>query len=158
MLLRWLGLGQVSAGLIEGIGVIGVATVALLPIAMRVPQPSPAVFEEIVQVGIVLLLGYVVELVWFVQRIAQAPDYENRLGGLTGIGIAGLIGVVLAILLGAHLAAGHNNVLDDIGLAWIVPSLAFMAGVVVIQPLLVHEWDEPSAKHDAESDRSSGES
>jgi predicted phage tail protein len=75
----------------------------------------------------------------------SAVDYNERLGLLVGLAAAGLAGVVVALLISAHLMAGHSNLLDAAGLSWTVVSLGLLGGVVVIQPLLVHEWTPESS-------------
>jgi len=137
-------LSPVSRGVIEGIGMVLVAAISILPlIVFLVPLPSESLLSLVTEVGIVLVLAYAVEAAWLVPRLAQEDDYENRLGAISGIGIAGMVGVVCALLLSAHRAAGHGNGLDYLGLAFVIASLGFLAGIVVAQPLLVHEWEPP---------------
>jgi hypothetical protein len=94
------------------------------------------------------LLAYVVEISWLTGRIRSVSDYERRLGAFVGIGAGGLLGVVVALLLAAHRTAGHSNLLDGVGLAWVAASLAFLGGFVVVQPLLVHEWSDSEPDSD----------
>jgi hypothetical protein len=105
------------------------------------PLPSSALMRDIANVGIVLVLAYVVEAAWLTQRMITSEDDKGDLGMLLGIGIAGLIGVVVAILLSAHRAAGHGNLLDAFGLGWAVASLAAVGGLVAIQPWLAYAWE-----------------
>jgi hypothetical protein len=129
----WRGVAEAAAAL--------VACAAAFTLETRlIPAPSPQLLLAIASLGTALLLAYVVEMAWLITRLRSASDYELRLGAFVGLGIGGLIGVVLALLLSAHNAAGHSNFLDDVGLAWVVSSLAVLGSLVVVQPLLVHEW------------------
>lgn len=105
------------------------------------PLPTPALMHDIANIGIVLVLAYVVEAAWLTPHVVESEDDEGELGLLLGMGIAGMLGVVIAVLLAAHRAAGHGNRLDDFGLGWCIASLLALATMVVLQPLLVHIWE-----------------
>ena len=51
-----------------------------------------------------------------VSRVEADNEFEEWLGFVTGAGIVGFLGVVLALLLSAHRAVGHSNFIDKIGL------------------------------------------
>ena len=124
------------------LGALIACTILGIPAARAVPDPSADLLEGIASLGTGLLLAYVVEVSWLTGHIRQAPDYERRLGVTVGLGAGGLTGVVAVLLLAAHHAAGHSNLLDSIGLSWVVVSLAILGGLVIIQPLLIHEWSD----------------
>lgn len=91
----------------------------------------------IAQVGIAVVFAYLVEAVWMVERVNRDDqDHRDWLGTTTGLAIAGLLGVVAALAVGGHRAAGHANFLDLIGLWWAAMSLVVLSAVVIIQPLL----------------------
>ncbi|MFL5901230.1 MAG: hypothetical protein ACJ75S_08545 [Solirubrobacterales bacterium] len=113
-----------------------------------VPDPSADLLNGLASLGTGLLLAYVVEISWLTGRIRSVSDYERRLGSFVGIGAGGLLGVVVALLLAAHRNAGHSNLLDSVGLAWVAASLAFLGGLVIAQPLLVHEWSNSQPDSD----------
>lgn len=138
-----LGLGQISRGVAEGLAGVAALAAVMTSLTSAIPQPSPALLRDMASLGIVLVLAYVVEAVWLVPRMGSEPDYENRLGAITGIGLAGMIGVAAALALSAHRAAGHDNAVDAIGFAWTVSSLGLLAAMVTLQPLLVHDWEDP---------------
>jgi hypothetical protein len=138
-----MSLDPVVKGALVGVGRIAAAAILTVPLTVLAPSASPALFENIANIGVVLVLAYVVEAVWLVPRIANASDYKDLLGLLTGMGFAGLIGVLVALLVGAHRAAGHANLLDDLGLAWSAASLAILGGMVVLHPLLADIWESP---------------
>jgi hypothetical protein len=136
-------IGEIERGLLEGLTLLIVlsASVSFLVLAiLGGSSPSPRLLEGVATLGTGLLLAYVVEVSWLTVRIRCAPDYERRLGFFVGLAAGGLIGVVVAILLAAHISAGHSNLLDDIGLSWVIASLAMLGSLVIVQPLLVHEW------------------
>lgn len=132
--------GEIEKGLLEAILALVVCTTAGTLGAIAVPDPSGDLLKGFASLGTGLLLAYVVEISWLTTRIRREPDYERRLGAFVGIAAGGLLGVVIALLLAAHRAAGHSGLLDSIGLSWVAVSLAFLGGFVIIQPLLVHEW------------------
>ena len=104
--------------------------------------------NDAASLGTGLLLAYVVEATWVTRRMRSAVDYEKRLGFLVGVATAGLIGVVLAMLISAHRAAGHSNLLDVAGLAWVVISLSLLSSLVVAQPIVVHEWSSDEEENE----------
>jgi hypothetical protein len=132
--------GEIEKGALEALLALVVSTIAGTLVASVVPHPSDDLLKGFASLGTGLLLAYVVEISWLTTRMRREPDYERRLGAFVGIGAGGLVGVVIALLLSAHRAAGHSNLLDSIGLSWVAVSLAFLGGFVIIQPLLVHEW------------------
>lgn len=126
--------------MLEALLALLVCTVALTLVTLLVSDPSADLLYGFASLGTGLLLAYVVEISWLTGRIRSASDYKRRLGAFVGIGAGGLLGVVVALLLAAHREAGHSNLLDSVGLAWVAASLAFLGGFVIVQPLLVHEW------------------
>jgi hypothetical protein len=109
-----------------------------------IPLPSPDLLRSVATIGGTLLLAYIVEVVWLVQRVEQDDEFEEWLGFVTGAGIAGFLGVVFALLLSAHRLAGHANFIDKIGTAWTAISLLILGGVLVLQPLLAHRLGTPA--------------
>ncbi len=108
------------------------------------PFPSEALMRDIANIGIVLVLAFIVEAAWLTPHVVDGNESSKyELGMLLGIGIAGLVGVIVAVLVGAHLAAGHGNLLDDFGLGWSVISLLALGAMVILQPYLVHVWEGP---------------
>lgn len=145
VVMRWLGIGRIGLGIIKGIGLVFVMTVGLTWLFAVIPLPSAETLESGTEIGIVLVLAYVVEVVWLVPRIRSEPDYEDRLGSLTGVGVGGMVGVLLCVLVAAHRTAGHANLLDIVGTAWVAAAFVLLAGFLVAQPLLVHDWEDPNA-------------
>jgi hypothetical protein len=58
------------------------------------------------------------------------------------LAVAGLIGIAAALLSAEHRAAGHGNLLDDLGMWWSAFSLGFLGLMVALQPLVTHNWIE----------------
>jgi len=130
------------------------ATIGASFILAEVPAPSPELMRSIATVGVGLSIAYVVEAVWLAQRVVAEDDdeHEEWLGFLTGVGLAGLLGIVFALLVAEHRAAGHDNVLDHLGVAWSAVSMVILGGVLMLQPILAgrmaREPDDDSAASD----------
>jgi len=129
-------LDPIPKGVLQALGSVAVATVGIGLALNTVPAASPALLENLAQIGAVLLIAYTVEAVWLAQRAELDDEYEEWLGFLVGTGLAALLAIAFALLLSEHRAAGHDNLLDDFGLAWSVVSLVILGGVLVLQPLL----------------------
>lgn len=115
-----------------------IATGACLVLLLtRMAQPSPALLRDIASLGGALVLAYVVQASWLVRFVKRDDDFENFAGFTTGIGVAGLVGVFLSLLVAANREAGHGNLLDTLGFAWVIASLVMLGALVTIQPLLV---------------------
>jgi hypothetical protein len=152
LLVERLGFPQIWNGVAEALLRVAFLAALVTPLAFLLPLPSAALFGRLSELGVVLVLAYVLEAVWLVPRMAKEDDYRLRLGTVTGLGLAGLVGVALAVLLEAHRLAGHGNALDAFGLAWVVASLGFLAGLVIAQPLLVHEWEVTATSSSEDKD------
>lgn len=146
-LLRVPKLDEIEKGVLEALLILVGCTISMTLVARLVSDPSADLLSGVSSLGTGLLLAYVVEISWLTSRMRRLPDYERRLGAFVGVGAGGLLGVVVALLLAAHRDAGHSNLLDCVGVSWVAVSLAFLGVVVIIQPLLVHEWsdDQPDS-------------
>lgn len=105
-----------------------------------VPPASPDLLQGLALIGAILLPAYVVEVIWLVPRMGRGEDLEEWLGFIVGAAIADLLAIAVALLGVQHRLAGHSNSLDDLGLAFVIVSLAVLAGTLVAQPLLVHRF------------------
>jgi hypothetical protein len=116
----------------------------------RSAYPDSGFMYAIAQVGIAVVFAYIIETVWMIERVNRNDDdHRDWLGMTTGLAIAGLAGVAVALAVGGHRAAGHANFLDLLGLWWAVTSLVLLGVLVIIQPLLA---DVIRGKAEAESD------
>lgn len=113
------------------------------------PAPSPEFMRTLATIGATLVLAYVIEAVWLSTRVEIDDEYEEWLGFITGVGIAGLLGVATALLLSEHRAAGHDNALDDLGLAWSATSLVILGVALVLQPLLAYRFGGQDRRDDS---------
>lgn len=79
---------MIEKGLFEGLGLLtGLsASMFVLLVVLKVPNPSTGLLEGFATLGTGLLLAYVVEISWLTARIRRALDYERRLGFFVGIG------------------------------------------------------------------------
>jgi len=133
-------LDPISKGILQALGSVAVATVGIGFALSTIPAASPALLENVAQIGAALLVAYAVEAVWLAQRAEMDDEYEEWLGFLVGTGVAGLLAIAFGLLLSGHRAAGHENLVDDFGLAWSVVSLIILGGVLVLQPLLAMRY------------------
>jgi uncharacterized membrane protein len=118
-----------------------VGAISLLAVAPAIFWPwqdlASNLMYAIAQVGVAIVFAFVVEAVWLVERAdRKAEDHRDFLGVTCGFGVAGLIGVALALAVGAHRDAGYSSFLDAYGLWWSVFSLVILGSLVVVQPLL----------------------
>jgi MFS family permease len=102
------------------------------------PNPSAELLRGIAGLGGALVIAYVVQAAWLVREAKPAEDRDGWAGFVTGIGIAGFVGVLLALVLAEHRAAGHDNFLDRIGCAWAALALLMLATIVLLHPLLAY--------------------
>jgi len=128
------------AGIAEAFATIAVLTVVSTYAAQPLGYPSPQLCYSIAGTGVAILLGYVVESVWMVGRAKRRSWHENWLGSVCGLGLAGLLGVALAVVVAAHREGGHGNLLDDLGLWWSAVSLVFLGVLVTLHPFVVDRW------------------
>jgi len=98
--------------------------------------------RSMAEIGAAILLGYVIEATWMTSRLERETEEEreNWLGSTVGFGLAGLFGIVVALLVAEHRRAGHNNFLDDFGLWWSTVSLGALGVLVALQPLITDRW------------------
>lgn len=115
---------------------VGAFTLAGYFVLSSIPAASPEMLRTLALIGASFVLAYAVEAAWLVTNVELTEDHEEWLGFLTGVGVAGLLAIAFALLLAEHRALGHRNAIDDLGLGWIVGSLAILGGILVLQPLL----------------------
>lgn len=137
-------LEPVSRGVVLALCSVLLATIGGAFFLGALPAASPDLTQSLATIGAILVPAYVVEVVWLVPRMGKGEEYEEWLGFVVGAGIAGLLGVAVALLLTQHRLAGHANSLDDLGLAWTIVSEAILAGALVLQPLLAHRFGGPA--------------
>jgi len=144
MLSRLPILDPVPKGIANALGTVALASLGLYFFFQAIPPASPQLLLASAAIGASLLIAYVVEAVWLVSRVEVDDEFEEWLGFLVGSGIAGLLGIVFALLLSEHRAVGHSNVLDELGTAWVAVSLVVLGAVLIVQPLLAHRLSEPA--------------
>jgi hypothetical protein len=130
----------ISKGVALALWSVLLASIGLAFFLGAIPAASPQLLQSLATIGAILIPAYVVEVVWLVPRMGEGIEYEEWLGFVVGAGIAALLGIAVALLLGQHRAAGHANALDDLGLAWVIVSQLILGGALVVQPLLVRRF------------------
>jgi hypothetical protein len=143
-------LDPIPKGIANALFTVALSSLATYFFFQTIPPASAELLRTIAVIGASLFIAYVVEAVWLVSRVAVHDEYEQWLGFLIGTGIAGLLGIVAALLLSEHRAAGHANFIDSIGTSWILISMIILGALLVIQPLLAYELSEPAGRDDDE--------
>jgi hypothetical protein len=159
MLRRW---SSIRKGAAETVGVITIGTVAATPLfASWVKRPSPGLLQTMGQIGATLLIAYVLEISWLVKASRERPleERENRLGAFVGVGFAGLLGIAFSLALAERTSLDHWIWLDALGFSWVALSLCLLGCMVVMQPLVTHEWmdDEDAEAESGARSPSDGE-
>lgn len=130
---------QLWIGFAQAFGALALMAVVLAwAAAGPLGYASSETLRSMAGVGVALLLGYVLEEVWLVNRAERKDQHqhENWLGFVSGVGFGGLLGIAVALATSAHLEAGHRNLLDDLGLWWSVSSLGTLGILVTSQPFI----------------------
>ncbi len=136
-------LDPIPKGIVNALITVALGSLGTYFFFSVVPPASAELLRTIAVIGASLVLAYVIEAVWLVGRVERDDEFEEWLGFVTGVGIAGFLGVVFALLLAEHRAVGHSNFIDEIGVAWVAVSLFVLGSVLVIQPLLAHRLSDP---------------
>jgi cytochrome bd-type quinol oxidase subunit 2 len=133
------------AGFAQIVAFIPLLAALLARLFSGVPAPSAESMRSVAGIGVALLLGYVIELVWMVGRLERTGrDREDWLGGTVGLAVCGLVAIAASLLVAAHRDAGHSNYLDAFGLWYIVIALGMLGIFVCLQPLIVERWTHRS--------------
>ncbi len=133
----------VTKGVLLALFSVAVASIGAAFFLGAVPPASPDLLQNLALIGAILLPAYVVEVIWLVPRMGRSEELEEWLGFIVGAAIADLLAIAVALLGVQHRLAGHSNSLDDLGLAFVIVSLAVLAGTLVAQPLLARRFSEP---------------
>jgi hypothetical protein len=127
-------------GMVQALGSIAVLAAIGAFVGRDMAYPPPELLYSIASAGVAILLGYVVEAVWMVNRAERKEWHESWLGFVCGVGLAGLMGIATALLVAAHREAHHGSLADDFGLWWSVASLGCLGILVTLHPLVVDRW------------------
>ncbi|HET8862311.1 MAG TPA: hypothetical protein VFM94_03575 [Solirubrobacterales bacterium] len=131
-------LEPISKGIANALFTVAAASLGVYFFFSAIPLASPELLRSLASIGATLLLAYVVEAVWLVQRVQRDEEYEEWLGITIGAAIAGFFGVIFALLLSEHRAAGHANFIDELGVAWVAVSLLVLGGSLIAYPFMAH--------------------
>jgi hypothetical protein len=130
----------ITKGVLLAFFSVVVATIGAAFFLGAVPPASPDLLQSLATIGAIFVPAYVVEVVWMIPHMGRGEEFEEWLGFVVGAGIAGLIAIAVALLEVEHRVAGHSNSLDDLGLGFVIVSLAILGGALVSQPLLAHRF------------------
>lgn len=98
------------------------------------------------EIAATLFVAWIVQAVWMTARLERTgDDRENWLGGATGLGVAGFMGIVISLLVAAHLEAGHRGFFDRFGLWWAAIALGALGLMVALHPVIVERWTSDQA-------------
>jgi hypothetical protein len=135
-------LTPISRGIVLALSSVILATIGAAFFAGAVPAASPQLLESLATIGAILIPAYAIEAAWLMPQLGRGEEYEEWLGFVVGTGIAGIAAIAAGVLEAQHRAAGHSGTVDDVGLAFVVVSLAILAGTLVLQPVLAHRFGE----------------
>jgi hypothetical protein len=133
-------LEPVTKGILLALFSVAVASIGGAFFLGAIPPASPGLLQSLATIGAIFVPAYVVEVVWMLPQMGQGEEFEEWLGFTVGSGIAGLLAIAVALLGAEHRVAGHANSLDDLGLSFVIVSLAILSGCLVLQPLLAHRF------------------
>lgn len=129
---------ETDKGSLQALGLVfGLAAIFTLCTASW-PDPPAELMSDAAGVGSALFIAYAVEMAWLTSRYDVGGVFDRRVGQFLGVGLCGLFGIVVALLLSSHLKAGHSNLLDSFGVAWVCISLGLLGLIVALQPLITH--------------------
>jgi hypothetical protein len=140
-------------GFIEALATVALLVAVLSAVASGLGYASAELLRSLAEVGVALLLAYIVEAVWLVNGARREAWHENWLGFISGIGFSGLLGIAAALATAAHREAGHGNFIDDIGLWWAVCSLMLLGVLVTSQPFMVDRAARSRVGHPDQSEK-----
>jgi hypothetical protein len=132
----------ITKGVLLALFSVFVATSGAAFFLGAVPHATPGVLQSLALMGGILIPAYASVVAWLMPRMGRGEELEEWLGFVVGAGIADLAAIAIALLGAQHRLSGHANALDDLGLAFVIVSLAFFGGVLVAQPLLAHRFAE----------------
>lgn len=134
------GLSPVRQGFAEFLTALGFSTALCLPFFHWASPEIPAeTFDAMAQIGATLLIAYAVETSWWLKvSRRRSGTRENWVGYVSGIGLAGFIGVGASLIL-------STNPLDlswfeSYLMVWAFITLLLLGSLVAILPLLIYEW------------------
>lgn len=141
-------LTPISRGIALALSSVILATIGAAFFVGALPAASPHLLESLATIGAILIPAYAIEVVWLLPQMGRGDEYEEWLGFVVGAGVAGLFAIAAGLLEAQHRAADHSGAIDDVGLAFVVVSLAILSGTLILQPVLAHrfgEAEEPKA-------------
>jgi hypothetical protein len=133
-------------GAVVAVGCVAVMAGALALRFESAEYASPTLLRELAQIGVGFLIAYSIALVSaerIVSKIGGAHEYW--LGLAAAFGCCGLLGIVVALGVAEHRAAGHAWLLDDLGLWWTVASVGFLGIFVATMPVNTYRWRKEAA-------------
>lgn len=137
-------LKRIGRGLVESLALMFalslIATIWL--VVSDIGPPNAQLLETWAQIGATLLVAYVLAVTWLVRVSQRRPrrERETRLGRLLGVGTAVLLAIGMSMRL-ATLPETHDwDWLNELQLGFAVGPLLMAGGMVVMQPLMTHEW------------------
>lgn len=148
-------LGPAWFGFLQGLGaaVLLGGICAGLAVYWSLPDPPAAVFHDLLQVGVGLLVAF--SLTTAAVRIVDGESLHDHLAWLSfcaGTGVAGLGAIALCVALAAFLESGHSGALAQIGLGFVVAALFLLGLVVALLPWLSFHWRNAPAASASEDD------
>jgi hypothetical protein len=119
-------------------------------------RPDADLLRVTAGIGASLFLAYVIEITWMASQVLPPGAGEDFLGGLTGFGLSGFLGVI-ALLILSEQGPGEFTMLAEYFLWWSLLALVFLGLMVAMQPYMVHQWRTMIELADLEDELAAGE-
>lgn len=134
-------------GLIDALlGMIFISSMCWFFCAQLNVRANADVLRTLAEIGATLLVAYGI-VASNVVSAAQAEVQEKRkerVGAFIGIGCAGLIGIISALVLSQRAWVANPSWLEEFGFGWTVGSLAMFFVMVAFQADVVDSWLKPT--------------
>lgn len=106
-------------------------------------DPSPELLRTMAGIGASFFLAYVIEATWMATKPKfmrnNSTEGDAFMGFVTGLAVAGLAGVVIALILSDNRPM-NREFLREFTLWWSIVALVSLGFMVAMQPTLAHVW------------------
>lgn len=132
-------------------GVISLASIVIATTLGSDLRPHADLLRVASGIGASIFLAYVIEITWMATQVLPPGAGERILGGLTGFGLAGFIGVIVLLILSEN-GPGEFSMLGEYFLWWSLLALTLLGLAVAMQPYMVHQWRTMTALAELEEE------
>jgi membrane protein YdbS with pleckstrin-like domain len=112
----------------------------------HVDHPRGEFLSDLAGIGATIFVAFVIEMSVIVLWSTRYDVEDDALSGETvGFGFAALLGIGFALALTNHDHAQALTFLEELGFSWSLVSLAMLAVLVAVYPLVLYERNRPKA-------------